>query len=701
MSLLYPLVSRPSLSPPFDDPILIFAIAMVVFLAAPLIFERYRLPGIIGIIIVGAIVGPNVLGLLERDATFVLLGEVGLVYLMFIAGLEININDFLENKNKSIAFGAVSFLIPQLAGTAVGYWFFGFDLGAAALYAAIFSSHTLLAYPVVNQLGIAKNEAITAVIGGTILTDTAALLVLAVVSGSVEGELTAGFWAELAAGLVLLFGGIWLIVPRLGQWFFRNLSEESYFEFLFVLAVLFVCAFLAEMAGVEHIIGAFLAGLALNRLIPQTGTLMNRIEFVGNALFIPFFLISVGMLVDPRVFVEGTETLAIAGSIVVLLLVTKFIAVWLTGTYYEFTNAERFAMYGLSAGQAAAALAITQIGFDLELFGEPTLNGVVLMIIVVSVISPFLTEKYGRAIVSAEEQKEYDPGEAPSRVLVALAQETDRMEGLLNLGMLVRADTTEEPLHAVTVVTRSERRSRRTQTDNDDDTETASEVAGAEEFSTEAEEHAASAEIPLDIQTTIDDNVVTGIARTIEENRITRVVVGWRGDSSLGTRLFGGTTDQLLDRTNTLVLVSNLDAPLNIEDRVVLVLPNRIASHPGFYEAVGTIKIITEQLGVSLACFVVGADAERYERLIDAVEPDTSMTVETIPGHERFDEALAEEVTETDLLVALSPRPGSRGWSSDLETLPERLTSLAADDVIICYPAEDDDSDRRRFLRME
>ncbi|MCH7661355.1 MAG: cation:proton antiporter [Euryarchaeota archaeon] len=701
MSLLYPLVSRPSLSPPFDDPILIFAIAMVVFLAAPLIFERYRLPGIIGIIIVGAIVGPNVLGLLERDATFVLLGEVGLVYLMFIAGLEININDFLENKNKSIVFGAVSFLIPQLAGTAVGYWFLGFDLGAAALYAAIFSSHTLLAYPVVNQLGIAKNEAITAVIGGTILTDTAALLVLAVVSGSVEGELTAGFWAELAVGLILLFGGIWLIVPRLGQWFFRNLSEESYFEFLFVLAVLFVCAFLAEMAGVEHIIGAFLAGLALNRLIPQTGTLMNRIEFVGNALFIPFFLISVGMLVDPRVFVEGTETLAIAGSIVVLLLVTKFIAVWLTGTYYEFTNAERFAMYGLSAGQAAAALAITQIGFDLELFGEPTLNGVVLMIIVVSVISPFLTEKYGRAIVSAEEQKEYDPGEAPSRVLVALSQGTDRMEGLLNLGMLVRANTTEEPLHAVTVATRSERRSRRTQTDNDDDTETASEVAGAEEFSTEAEEHAASAEIPLDIQTTIDDNVVTGIARTIEENRITRVVIGWRGDSSLGTRLFGGTTDQLLDRTNTLVLVSNLDSPLNIEDRVVLVLPNRIASHPGFYEAVGTIKIITEQLGVSLACFVVGADAERYERLIDAVEPDTSMTVETIPGHERFDEALSEEVTETDLLVALSPRPGSRGWSSDLETLPERLTSLAADDVIICYPAEDDDSDRRRFLRME
>jgi nucleotide-binding universal stress UspA family protein len=323
----------------------------------------------------------------------------------------------------------------------------------------------------------------------------------------------------------------------------------------------------------------------------------------------------------------------------------------------------------------------------------------VLMIIVVSVISPFLTEKYGRKIVSAEEQAEYDPGSAPSRVLVALAQETDRMEGLLNLGMLVRADTTEEPLHAVTVVTRKERRAGRSGSETNN--ETAEEVAGAEAFLEEAEEHAASAEIPLDIQTTIDDNAVTGISRAIEENRITRVVVGWRGDSSIGTRLFGGTTDQLLDRTSKLVLVSNLDAPLNIESRIVLVLPNRIASHPGFYEAIGTIKTITEQLGVSLACFVVGADAERYERLIDAVEPETSLTVETIPGHEHFDEALTEEVTETDLLVALSPRPGSRGWSSDLETLPERLASLAADDVIVCYPAEDDDSDRRRFLRME
>lgn len=699
--MFYPLVSRPSLSPPFDDPILIFAIAMVVFLVAPLIFERYKLPGIIGVILVGAIIGPNVLGLLERSETFVVLGEVGLVYLMFIAGLEINLNDFIENKEMSIAFGALSFLLPQLVGTAFGFYVLGFELAPAALYAAIFSSHTLLAYPIVNQLGIAKNEAVTAVIGGTILTDTAALLVLAVVSGSAEGELTAGFWAELAIGLTIFFAGVWFIVPRIGQWFFKNVSEESYFEFLFVMSTLFVCAFLAEIAGVEHIIGAFLAGLALNRLIPSTGTLMNRIEFVGNALLIPFFLISVGMLVDPRVFVEGIETIAIAGSMVILLLISKFVSSWAIGAYFDFTRAERMAMFGLSAGQAAAALAITLIGFELGLFGEPTVNGVVLMILVVSVISPFLSEKYGREIVSAEEDAEYDPGEAPSRVLVALAQETDRMEGLLNLGMLVRAESTEEPLHAVTVVTRREQRSGRSRSGSNADNETAEEVAGAEAFLEEAEEHAASAEIPLDIQTTIDDNAVTGIARAIEENRITRVVVGWRGDSSFGTRLFGGTTDQLLDRTDELVLVSNLDSPLNIEDRVVLVLPNRIASHPGFYEAIGTIKTITEQLGVSLACFVVGADAERYERLIDAVEPDTSMTVETIPGHDRFNEALSEEVTETDLLVALSPRPGSRGWSSGLETLPERLASLAADDVIVCYPAEDSDSDRRRFLRFD
>ena len=697
---MLPLATGPSLTPPFDDPILIFAIAMCTFLLAPLLFERYRLPGIIGVIVVGAAIGPNGIGLLDRTETFVLLGEVGLVYLMFVAGLEIDLDEFVENREMSVVFGALSFLLPQVVGTAFGLYVLDFDLPTAALYAAIFSSHTLLAYPIVNRLGIVKNDAVTAAIGGTILTDTAALLVLAIAIGAAAGDLTLGFWAELGLGLSVFFAGVWVVVPRIGRWFFRNVPDESYYEFLFVMAVLFVCAFVAELAGVKHIIGAFLAGLALNRLIPQTGTLMNRIEFVGNALLIPFFLISVGMLVDPAVIVEGPETLVIAGSIVVLMLVTKAAASVATGAIYDYTVPEQLTMFALSAGQAAAALAITLIGFDLGLFDESMVNGVVVMILVVSVISPALSERYGRRIVEAEEQAEYDPGDAPQRVLVPLSGDSETLERLLDFGMLVRESGGSEPLRAMTVVRGELSRPIRGSPTRGNEASTGADVAEAEDVLEHAEEYVSGAEVPIETQTHLDENVVTGILRAVEENRIRTLVTGWPGTRGFGTRLFGGTIDQLLDRSTQLVLVSKLEEKLNVTDRVVCLLPGRVASHPGFYEAVGVVKTVADQLGVPLVCLVAGGNAERYEELVDAVDPDTTLSVETVPIGPGMGDAVAERVGETDLLVAISPRPNARGWRSDLSSLPDRLASTEAANVVVAYPAEEDRSDRRRFLRM-
>jgi Kef-type K+ transport system membrane component KefB/nucleotide-binding universal stress UspA family protein len=698
---MLPLATGPSLTPPFDDPILIFAIAMCVFLLAPLLFERYRLPGIIGVIVVGAAIGPNGLGLLDRTETFVLLGEVGLVYLMFVAGLEIDLDEFVENREMSVVFGALSFLLPQILGTAFGIYVLDFDLPTAALYAAIFSSHTLLAYPIVNRLGIVKNDAVTAAIGGTILTDTAALLVLAIAIGAAAGDLTLGFWAELGLGLSVFFAGVWLLVPTLGRWFFRNVPDESYYEFLFVMAVLFVCAFIAELAGVKHIIGAFLAGLALNRLIPQTGTLMNRIEFVGNALLIPFFLISVGMLVDVAVIVEGPETGVIAVSIIVLMLATKAASSFVTGAIYDYTTPERLTMFALSSGQAAAALAITLIGYDLGLFDESMVNGVVLMILVVSVISPALSERYGRKIVEAEEQAEYDPGDAPPRVLVPLSGNSETLERLLDFGMLVRESGGSEPLRAMTVVRGDLARPiRGSRTRGDDEASTGADVAEAEEVLTHAEEYVSGAEVPIETQTHLDENIVTGILRAVEENRIRTVITGWPGTGGFGSRLFGGTTDQLLDRSTQLVLVSKLEEKLNVTDRVVCLLPGRVASHPGFYEAVGVVKTVADQLGVPLVCLVAGGNAERYEELVDAVEPDTTLSVEKIPIGPGMGDAVADHVEETDLLVAISPRPNARGWRSDLSALPDRLASSGAANLVVAYPAEEDSSDRRRFLRV-
>ncbi|MFW5929741.1 MAG: cation:proton antiporter, partial [Halobacteriota archaeon] len=437
-----------SLSRPFEDPVLIFALAMSIFLIAPLLLERLRVPGIVGVMVFGALVGPNALDLLARDDTIVLLGEIGIVYLMFVAGLEIDVNEFLESPDQSVVFGVTSFTLPMALGVAVGVGVLGFELPAAALFAATFASHTLLAYPVIDRLDLARNDAITTTISGTIVTDTLALLVLAVVVASLDGVLGPVFFGQLGAGLALLFAGVWFLAPRLARWFFRNVDEESYFEFLFVMTVLFTSAFAAELAQVEAIIGAFLAGLALNRVIPRSGTLMNRIDFVGNALFIPFFLLSVGMLVDVAVFTEGARAWLVAASIVVVLVVTKFAAAWATARVYGYTRGELLTMFGLSSGQAAATLAITLIGFEIDLLGEPVVNGVVLMIMVVGVASPALTSRFGRAVVDAEADREYDSDDAPERVLVSLEDE-DEMEFMVALGLLLRGET-EEPLHAMT-----------------------------------------------------------------------------------------------------------------------------------------------------------------------------------------------------------------------------------------------------------
>jgi Kef-type K+ transport system membrane component KefB len=678
------------LTTPFDDPVLIFGIAMLIFLIAPLVLKRYRLPGILGIILIGAAIGPNGAHLLERDETIQLLGEVGLIYLMFVAGLEININQFIEYKDRSVAFGLLSFVIPQAVGTVVGIYVLDLTFAAASLFAAIFSSHTLLAYPVVNRLGIANNEAMTATIGGTILTDTLALLVLAVVIAAAGGALDAAFWLQLGVGLTVFFVGVWVLVPRLGRWFFRNHSDESYFEFLFVMAVLFVCAFLAELVGVEHIIGAFLAGLALNRLVPETGTLMNRIEFVGNALFIPFFLLSVGMLVDVSVVLGGTETLVIAGSLIGMVFTTKYAAAWVTGRVYGYDRNEVLGMFGLSVGQAAAALAIVQIGFEAGIpgFDQGMVNAVVLMILAVSLISPAVVERAGGALVRAREYDTYDPTETSQRILVPIAPESKHKESLLDLAFTIRDRRADQPIHVVSVV----RPDRRTLTDE--------RIAEAETVFDEIERYASGSEVRIRDHTRVNHNVASGIVRSAVENRITTLVIGWDGARSREQHVYGHVIDQVLRRTTQLTLVGRVRDALNTTERIVVVLPPGIEHNAGFFEALHTIKLVSVETGASVHGLAVAGDSTRFEALFARVEPDVPTTIERTADWKTLLSTLRDDVDPNDLVVCLSARRNDPGWHPELQTLPKSISTLTAGNFVVMYPASEERADDRQFLRL-
>ncbi|MGB7251729.1 MAG: cation:proton antiporter, partial [Phormidesmis sp.] len=351
---------------PITDPVAIFLTILAIMLVAPLLFERFQLPGIVGLILAGVVVGPDGLGMLQRDSTIVLLGTVGLLFLMFMAGLETSLDDFKEDGDKATLFGLLTFVIPLAIGT-FAMLMLGYGWLAAILVASCFSSHTLLALPVLNKLGIMRSPPVVITLGATLITNVLALLTLAVIIKAYQGSLTLGFWLFLIPALTIYtFACLWG-VPHLGRWFFKKFGHDENAEFTFVIATLFVVSYLANAIDIEPIIGAFLAGIALTPLIPQMSPLMNRIQFIGNALFIPFFLISVGMLIDPMVLIREPRVILIAVVMIVAELIGKFIAAWIAGALFKIEFPGVMVMFGLSTAQAASTLAAITVAFNIDL----------------------------------------------------------------------------------------------------------------------------------------------------------------------------------------------------------------------------------------------------------------------------------------------------------------------------------------------
>src|SRR5690554_254556 len=384
---------------PLESPILVFSLILTIILLSPLVLGRLNIPGIIGLIIAGIIIGPHGFHVIENSSAIELFSTIGLLYIMFIAGLELDLNEFKANRNKSLLFGFFTFTIPLALGFPVMYYFLGYDFNASFLTASMFATHTLVTYPIVSKMGVSKNQAVAITVGGTILTDTAVLLILAIIMGNAEGSLNNEFWITLGVSLAIFSVIMFFLIPRIAKWFFKKLEGEKHSHYIFVLSVVFFAAFLAEVAGVEPIIGAFVAGLALNKLIPPASPLMNRIEFLGNSLFIPFFLISVGMLVDVSVIFGGVGAWIIAGTLTAVAVFGKWLASWLTQIIFKFTSAQRQIIFGLSGAHAAATLAIILVGYNAGIIDEKILNGTIILILITSVISSFVTERAAKKII--------------------------------------------------------------------------------------------------------------------------------------------------------------------------------------------------------------------------------------------------------------------------------------------------------------
>jgi Kef-type K+ transport system membrane component KefB len=671
---------------PLKNPVIIFSLMLFIILFAPLLLNKLKIPPIIGLIMAGVVVGPYGLNLLLRDSSIVLFGTVGLLYIMFTAGLEIDIDEFRRNRIKSVVFGLYTFIVPITLGAVAAFYVLGYETSSAILLASMFSSHTLLAYPITSRYGINRTRAVTLTIGGTIVTDTLSLLVLAAIVGMYKGDISPAFWLRLAMSTVVFAGIVFFLFPIIARWFFKKFVDNVS-QYIFVLAIVFLGSFLAEAAGLEAIIGAFLSGLSINRFIPHSSALMNRIEFVGNALFIPFFLIGVGMLVDFSVLFKGIGALKVAGVMITMAVITKYLAAWFTQKTFKLLEEERQIIFGLSNARVGATLAVVLVGYNvilgetpsgdpIRLLNEDVLNGTIIMILVTCTISSFVVEKASRKIALLENESKGGGLPTPAdRILISLAY-TETVNNLVDLAFLLQPDKYKSPLFALHVV-------------DEEETSSPQPIAG-KKMMEKAIRHAAATDNTIVPLTRFDLNISNGIVYTIREYNITDVIIGLHHLAHTSNNFFGAVTEQLIERTRETIFIYNAVQPLNTLEKILVAVPPNAEYEKGFRHWVLRIANIAKETGLPLIVYA----NEATSRSIQNIRKERpSMNLSTV----RFDDweeflVFTRNVKENDLFVIVCSRKGYLSYNSEFEKLPKYLTRyFNYNSYIILYPEQAED----------
>ncbi|CAL1516891.1 cation:proton antiporter [Chitinophaga sp. MM2321] len=661
---------------PLKDPVPIFALVLFIILLAPIILRKFRIPSIIGLILAGMLIGDHGFKIIEKGSID-LFGNAGLLYIMFLAGLELDMTEFLKNRYRSMVFGALTFFIPLMLGFVVCTYVLQFNFMATLLVSSMFATHTLVAYPLASRLGITKNEAVTVAVGGTIITDTAVLLILAIITGAQAGNLNTYFWIRLGISLAIFAAIILWLMPMLGRWFFKKIKDDKTSHFIFVLALVFASAFLAELAGVEGIIGAFLAGLALNQLIPHTSPLMNRIEFVGNALFIPFFLISVGMLVDLRVLLNGPQALIIAGALTLMAITSKWLAAFFTQLIFKYSSTQRNVIFGLSSAHAAATIAVILIGFNMGIVDEHVLNGTVVLILITCMVGSFVTESAGRRLAIQEAERQPEMPDQPERILVPISN-PDRIESLLDFAVMIKDTHATTPIYPLAIVQ-----------DNDEARE---KVHLTNKMMEKAVIHAAATESNVQVVTRIDLNVSDGIARATKELMVSDVILGWTDKTSTTDRwfgtIFGTTMDNVLQSVWETVYVCNFLYPLNTTKKMVLVLPPNTEYELGFLHYLQKMFMLAKQAGAKLVVFT----NSKTQTFVEAFTAQSKMSIElTFKQFDTIEDflILSREVTRDDLVVVVTARKSTLSYNAYMDGIPGRVSRHFKDNnVILLYPEQ-------------
>lgn len=677
---------------PITDPTWIFFLVLCVVLFAPMIFSRLHIPHLIGMILAGVFLGRHGLSILERDASFELFGKVGIYFIMALAGLEMNMENLRANRVQGVLFGVITTLIPFAFGLGVGHWMLGYSMPASLLLACILASHTLVAYPIVSRYGVAGNPAVTVSVVATMVALLSALLVLAGLSGVLQGTGDVVFWLLFAVKLIAFLVGEFAIMPAMARYFFRHYTEPI-MQFTFTLAAVSLSAAVAELCGLEGIFGAFLSGLVLNRFIPKTSPLMNRLEFVGNAIFVPYFLIGVGMLVNVAPLFNDGKSVAVVAIMVVAGTLSKYIAAVIARRMLGFSRVQRLVMFGLTEAHAAGALAMVMVGTRLyespgvPLMSNAVLDGVVMMILLSCVISTVATEQ-GAKILKTESRLSLSLSQSGGRrdgtalddekILLPL-NNIEKIRPLMYLAFMMRNKTLHRGLICLNIV-------------NDADNSPQA-LAHSQECMSIASRIAAAADVPVQTQTRLGVNFVTATIHALRENDASEMLIGLHSKRHKGDGFYGKFGQGLLNDMSRQLMFARMTMPTNLMRSVVVAVPPRAEYEKGFYRWINRVARIAEDIGCTITYWATEETDQVIRQYMKERHADVRSDYEILYSWDDLP-ALRHELPDNALFVIVAARVGGISYQSSFQKLPQIIEgSFAKTSLLLVFPDQLDQAE--------
>ena len=662
---------------PITDPTLIFFVVLLMILLSPIIMGRLRIPHIIGMVLAGVLVGKYGLNILGRDASFELFGRVGLYYIMFLAGLEMDMEGLKKNRNRVMIFGMLTFLVPFAMTYFMGVSLLGYIPLASLLLAAIMASNTLIAYPIVGRYGLTRHTSSTLSVGSSMMALFMALIVMASIVNSFHGNGGILFWLLFILKFVAYCVGLIMVIPRVTRWFLRRYSD-AVMQFIFILAVVFLSAALSDAVGLEGIFGAFMSGLILNRFVPKVSPLMNRIEFTGNALFIPYFLIGVGMLINVRLLFAGSKILWVVLCIVFFGTLGKAVAAYLAARIFRMSWLAGHMMFGLTSAHAAGAIAMVMVGRRLEvapgqyLFGDEVLNGIVIMILFTCVISTVITERAAQRLRLQEKEDQNMMKNLDDEKILIPVKYPEYSDNLVTMATLMRNPRLKRELVALNVVY--------------DDVNMRHNQAEGQRLLDHLCHLASASDVPMVTQVRVAANIANGIKHAFKEFQASEILMGLHFHKEINRSFWGEFTRSLYNGLSRQIIVTRILQPLNTIRRIQVAIPSRAEFEPGFYRWLERLARMAGNLECRIAFHGRNETLQLVNEFIRNRFPSVRAEYEEM-AHWKELPTLGSQVREDHLFVIVTARKGTISYKTAMERLPEELNKfIKGKTIMIIFP---------------